>query len=195
MKFLVLLIISLLIGAVLYVGHRKNIRYIPFFAQIGQPIDSFNGVDVYYNGFGDGGSGITSAPCGYRIGKKYQCVEFVKRYYYFHYNHKMTNPWGHAKDFFNPRVKDGKLNTERGLLQFTNGSASKPEPGDLLVYNNGKYGHVAIVVKVNRNHIVLIHQNPGVLRPSRIRHKLSFKEGVWSIEQKNLMGWLRKRAY
>ena len=53
-----------------------------------------------------------------------------------------------AKDFFNPAIADGQLNTQRNLLQFTNGSKSQPKVNDILVLDKSRtnsYGHVAII--------------------------------------------------
>ena len=52
----------------------------------GVPIDSLDGVYVYYNG-GTGQSSGRNIIDGYNVGVRYQCVEFVKRYYYLHYHH------------------------------------------------------------------------------------------------------------
>ncbi len=49
---------------------------------IGSIIDEFNGVAVYYNHNVGNVSGRNLAPDGYNLGLKYQCVEFVKRYYF-----------------------------------------------------------------------------------------------------------------
>lgn len=51
---------------------------------IGQERDRLNGVVVYHNGGVDHSSGRNLSPDGYNLGIKYQCVEFVKRYYYQH---------------------------------------------------------------------------------------------------------------
>lgn len=83
---------------------------------IGQRIDSLNGVFVYYNGGVDHVSERNTTTDGYNIGLKYQCVEFVKRYYYEHLNHKMPDSYGHAKDFFDNTVTDGQLNKKRNLI-------------------------------------------------------------------------------
>ena len=45
--------------------------------QIGDVIDSFNGVAVYYNGPVNNVSGRNLSPDGYNLGQKQQCVEFV----------------------------------------------------------------------------------------------------------------------
>ena len=68
--------------------------------EIGDKVDSLNGVFVYYNHSVGNVSGRNTTADGYNLGLKYQCVEFVKRYYYENLNHKMPNSYGHAKDFF-----------------------------------------------------------------------------------------------
>lgn len=105
----------------------------------GQKIDSLNGVYVYYNGSVGNVEGRNVAEDGYNLVLKYQCVEFVKRYYYEHLNHKMPDSYGHAKSFFEHGISDGKTNTTRNLLQFTNPSFSKPEVNDLLVFDGTAY--------------------------------------------------------
>ena len=66
--------------------------------QVGDEIDSFNGVVVYHNGSVRHVEGRRVIN-GYNVGLKYQCVEFVKRYYLEHLNHQMPDSYGHAKAF------------------------------------------------------------------------------------------------
>ena len=163
---------------------------------IGQEIDSLNGVVVYYNGSVSNVSGRNTTPDGYNLGLKYQCVEFVKRYYYEYLHHKMPDSYGHAKDFFDKSIADGKFNKRRNLTQYTNPSSSKPKVDDLLIYSGtrfNKYGHVAIVSKVTGNTIEIIQQNPGVAGRSRETFKLNNKGGKWRIENQRIVGWLRKK--
>jgi surface antigen len=130
----------------------------------GNPIDSLNGVLVYYNGAVDNTFGRNLAPDGYNLGLKYQCVEFVKRYYYYHLKHKMSDSYGHAKDFFNKNLQDGMLNKQRNLIQYQNLSKTKPKINDLVVFaptTFNQYGHVAIVSNVKNNEIEIIQQNAG----------------------------------
>ncbi len=159
---------------------------------VGQPIDSLNGVFVYYNA-GIGTIVGRNTKDGYNIGLKYQCVEFVKRYYFECLNHKMPNSYGHAKSFFNPKVTDGGENKARGLIQYTNPSKTKPKVSDLIVMGQSTFGHVAIVSKVTDNYIEIIQQNPGKFTPSRVKFNLNKTEtGLWKIEKERIMGWLRK---
>ncbi|WP_370408322.1 CHAP domain-containing protein [Tenacibaculum dicentrarchi] len=162
----------------------------------GDKIDSLNGVMVYYNGHVGTIKGRNRAKDGYNIGLKYQCVEFVKRYYYEYFKHKMPNSYGHAKSFFNTRLKDGKLNKDRNLIQYTNASKWKPKKNDLLVYSGtifNRYGHVSIVSKVTDGKIEIIQQNPGVLGKSRVEFDLKKENNTWEIENSQILGWLRMR--
>jgi len=159
---------------------------------IGEEIDSFNGVSVYYNGPVSNVSGRNLTEDKYNIGQKYQCVEFVKRYYYEYYHHKMPQSYGHAKDFFNKNLKDGEVNEDRALIQYKNPSQSQPKVGDLLVFSLTQYGHVAIISNVKEGEIEIIQQNPGKFAKSRVNIPLDFQDGLWRINNRRILGWLRK---
>ena len=161
----------------------------------GMPIDSFNGVFVYYNGETTNVWGRNIAPDGYNIGLKYQCVEFVKRYYYYYLNHKMPDSYGDARDFFDNAVVDGGINEARNLRQYKNPGSTKPEVNDLIVLEGtttNPYGHVAIISKVDASKIEIIQQNSGPYGKSRVEYNLTYQDGKWKIDNQRLMGWLRK---
>ncbi|MBL3655549.1 CHAP domain-containing protein [Fulvivirga sediminis] len=173
----------------------KNLNINPYH-EVGEPIDSLNQVTVFYNGGVNHVLERNLTEDGYNLGLKYQCVEFVKRYYYEHLNHKMPDSYGHAKDFFNEKIKDGALNPARYLTQFTNPSSSRPQMNDLIIFKGhwlNRYGHVAIISKVAEDHIEIIQQNPGPFQPSReiIELKVIDKEN-WEVQDKKVIGWLRK---
>ena len=156
----------------------------------GTALDSLNGVEVYHN---DGMSAVhgRNTVDGYNVGLKYQCVEFVKRYYLEHYHHRMPNSYGHAKDLFDPALADSMFNTARGLMQFTNNSITMPKQGDLLVIDGSRvnaYGHVAIVSQVGDGELEVIQQNTG---SSRDTYDLDLIDGRWRIDNKRVLGWLR----
>lgn len=162
---------------------------------VGDAIDSLNGVKVYYNGGVEHVDGRNLSADGYNLGLKYQCVEFVKRYYYEHLHHKMPDSYGHAKDFYDSSLKDGDFNKKRNLKQFANPSSSKPKVNDLLVYSGhiyNRFGHVAIIASVNDEEIEIIQQNPGAHSATRERFKLVKHNSLWKIENDRIMGWLRK---
>lgn len=189
----IIIIVALIACYRLYRGVKKinfNSKY-----EVGQKIDSLNNVIVYYNGGVDNVEKRNTKD-GYNLGLEFQCVEFVKRYYYEYYNHKMPDSYGHAISFFDKSITDGQLNTKRNLIQYTNPSTSKPEEGDLLVMKGSffnKYGHVAIVSAVTDSSIEIIQQNPGPFSPSRetiLLEKLT--SGKWEMKNDRILGWLRK---
>jgi surface antigen len=163
--------------------------------KIGTPVDSLNRVMVYYNGSVSNVSGRNTTRDGYNLGLKYQCVEFVKRYYYEHLNHKMPDSYGHAKDFYDKNLKDGAHNKRRNLHQYSNPGNHRPKVNDLLIFDAtpfNKYGHVAIVSEVSDRHIEIIQQNPGPGAKSRERLRISHQNNQWEIHNSRVLGWLRK---
>lgn len=193
-KIILLVVISLFVatGVLFYINksdYNPNPKY-----KIGEPLDSLNGIPVYYNGM-VGHTGVrNTAPDGYNIGMKYQCVEFVKRYYYQRFGHKMPDAFGNAKDFFNTSLPDSAFNAQRGLMQFTNGSKLPPQAEDLLIFDghtSNPYGHVAIVAMVDSNRVVIIQQNPGPFGASRDTMQVVY-DGLWHIKRARVLGWLRK---
>jgi len=163
--------------------------------EVGQEIDSLNNVVVYYNG-GVDNVVQRNTKDGYNLGLEFQCVEFVKRYYYEQFNHKMPDSYGHAISFYNKKLADGDFNKQRDLTQYSNPSISKPDKSDLIVMKGSlfnRYGHVAIISKVTDIEIEIIQQNPGPFSPSREVFKLTKTiDGKWKIESDRILGWLRK---
>ena len=130
---------------------------------------------------------------GYNYGLRWQCVEFVKRYYADALGHEMPDTYGHAISFFDPSVADGEINQQRGLQQHTNPSAAQPAPGDLLVFDAwilNPYGHVAIISARGEDWVEIVQQNAW---PVRKRLPLTSSQGgTWQIEHERVMGWLRQ---
>jgi len=181
-------------GNVTSTKSRKGSNYTKANAT-GKVIDSYKGVSVYYNGSVSNVKGRNVTSDGYNLGLRYQCVEFIKRFYYEHFNHKMPDSYGHAKDFFNFSVNDGGFNKKRGLYQFRNGSIAKPKETDILIFGPtsfNQFGHIAIISKVGSNYIEIIQQNPGANNPSRMRYALIKTEGGWYVEDSFVRGWLSK---
>jgi surface antigen len=127
---------------------------------------------------------------GYYYGYKWQCVEYVKRFYYEDLGHTMPDVYGHAKDFFDENVEHGKLNEKRDLIQYRNGEDEKPKADDLLVFTDTTYGHVVIITEVGENYIEVVQQNMGAT--SRDKFDLEYKDGKYFIGGKRVpAGWLR----
>ncbi|HHV65340.1 MAG TPA: CHAP domain-containing protein [Peptococcaceae bacterium] len=156
----------------------------------GTPIDEYKGVVVYSNGTNYMSShGLNFSQDGYYYGYKWQCVEFVKRFYYLKFGHEMPDGAGNAKYFFNPMLEQGAFNEQRGLYQYHNGGDVKPQEDDLLVFTDGAYGHVAIISEVGKDWIEVIQQNSEITRE---RYKMEEKDGKYYISgEKKPAGWLR----
>jgi len=194
LKKIIYIIIVILILAYAGMWIFKNKNFNSDFV-VGQKIDSLNGVYVYYNGGVDNVTERNLADDDYNIGLNYQCVEFVKRYYYEKLNHKMPDTYGHAKDFFDNTLQDGKLNIKRDLMQYSNPSNIKPKEEDLIVFSGtlfNRYGHVAIISNVTENEIEITQQNPGPFSDSRESFNLEKINTKWLIKNDRILGWLRK---
>lgn len=84
-------------------------------------------------------------------GEKWQCVEYVRRYYLMKYGiwiplvknayhlPRLDNFW---------RVSDRQPVGIR--VKYRDNTKFSPEPDDLLVFRDGKHGHVAVVVDYNK---------------------------------------------
>jgi len=160
--------------------------------RIGRALDSYRGVQVYDNGllfFRSYGKNYSRD--GYYFGQKWQCVEFVKRFYYQAKNHRMPDVMGHAKSFFDETLLDGALNPRRGLAQYHNGSTNKPRADDLLVFTDTRYGHVGIITQVGENSLEIIQQN--ILGRTRREFSLVASNGHYFVTPPRVpAGWLRK---
>jgi hypothetical protein len=160
---------------------------------IGRPLDSFRGVVVYDNGplFWKA-YGKNYSKEGYYYGQKWQCVEFVKRFYFDAMHHRMPDVMGHAKSFFDENVPQGGTNARRGLIQFRNGGNEPPHVDDLIVFNQSTYGHVAIVASVDTNSVEVIQQN--IFGKPREKFSLAVKNGQYHLTgRRTAAGWLRSR--
>ena len=193
LKFLSIVLLLLIAIYFLFLQKRYPLSAITHSFVIGDSVDSFNGIIVYNNGidYPKSHGKHYSKDSAYYYGKKWQCVEYIKRYYFDYFNHKMPNGFGHAKSFFDNKIKDGELNKERGLIQFINGSDTAPRIGDILIFG-GKYGHVAIVTNVTVDEVEVIQQN--IYMTPREHFKLSFKSEKYTIgENRKPEGWLRMK--
>lgn len=184
MKAFLVIIVIVLLGAGIYILRDKKI--------IGREIDSYKNIKVYYNGIiYTKAYGKNYSEDGYYYGQKWQCVEYIKRFYHQEKQHKMPDVYGNATDFFDSDVKQGELNKRRNLVQYKNGGNVKPCSDDLIVFTDTKFGHVAIVTEVTANYVEVIQQN--VYGKTRKRYELLIKDGGYYVGTKRKpAGWLRK---
>ena len=160
--------------------------------KVGKVLDTYRGVQAYDNGLLYFRSyGKHYAQDGYYYGQKWQCVEFIKRFFHDAKQHNMPDGMGHAKTFFDQSVPDGAMNARRGLVQYRNGSNHAPQPDDLLVFTDTKYGHVGIVTEAGPASVEIIQQN--ILFHTRQRLSLVVSNGHYFVTApRTPAGWLRK---
>lgn len=154
-------------------------------------LDEYKNVKVYDNGINFlKNHGTNYSEDGYYYGYKWQCVEFIKRFYYEAKDHKMPNVYGHAKDFFDTNLGQGEFNKDRGLYQYKNGGNVKPEVDDLIVFQDSTYGHVAIISEVGDDYIEVVQQN--IYKKPRAKYPLKEENGCYYVDDgKSPAGWLR----
>lgn len=114
----------------------------------GAVIGSFDGTAAHSNGVNTG-TGNSCAGSG-KYGLQYQCVELVMRHFDTHWGLRW---YGNAADLLN--------NAPRAQVDvFYNGDAAHPpRAGDMIVWNNTKWGHVALVTNVTSGYVDILEQN------------------------------------
>ena len=141
---------------------------------------------------------------GVYMGHKWQCVELARRWMYVNHGY-IFDDIAMAYDIFRLRhvrvVRDGAL---LPLRSFRNGAKRHPEPGCLLIWNEGGEfdvtGHVAVVTEVFPDRIRLIEQNvdhavwpEGQTYSREINATVSDDGGYWiqcSFEDATILGWV-----
>jgi glutathionylspermidine amidase/synthetase len=140
---------------------------------------------------------------GVFMGYKWQCVEFARRWLYLNHGYIFEDvPM--AYDIFELRhVRVVETDALLPLRAFTNGSPRPPEPGSMLIWEEGgefqRTGHIAIITEVHDDHVCIAEQNlehelwptdQSYSRTLTLRHDA----GRWHIEQAYedvaIKGWL-----
>ncbi|WDT74578.1 MAG: CHAP domain-containing protein [Candidatus Manganitrophus sp.] len=136
--------------------------------------------------------------CGGRAtyGLQYQCVEYVRRFYHLVKGMEtregmMGKRWnGNANTYF-------KTADKKGLDAFENGGRVAPRPDDILAFQGGPYGHVAIITRVAEDHIEFVEQN---FSPTG-RGRLAYNPVTNRVENRKaggelfvVEGWLRSQS-
>jgi|GEM_PF-1353497 len=95
--------------------------------------------------------GCSSNCCGY----KWQCVEYIERFYKVVFGFCSMRGSGNANQIHNNRSHY----CTKKLLRFENGGSEPPRPDDIISWSGGRYGHIGIIREVGADYIVIIHQN------------------------------------
>ncbi|MEE9374675.1 MAG: CHAP domain-containing protein [Saprospiraceae bacterium] len=152
--------------------------------------DQYKGVNIYHNGNIKNTHGRHLTKDGYNLGLKWQCVEFVKRFYYKVYDHKMPDSYGHAKDFFDKKLHTG-WNVRRAMYQYANGQALSLKEDMIIVFDGddqNPYGHIAIITAVTRHKITIAQQNWG--KHTKMDLPLEIRDRQYHVNHPDVLGWL-----
>lgn len=141
---------------------------------------------------------------GVFTGYKWQCVEFARRWLYLNKGYIFSDI-AMAYNIF--QLKTFRVVSDNSLLpiySFENGSRRRPEPGCLLIWDEGgefvKTGHVAIVTEVFDDKIRIVEQNESFTKwpegrdySRELRARIDSSGGFWiecSYHDANLLGWV-----
>jgi len=156
----------------------------------GTQVGEYNGVTAYSNYEIDYVSDEYNYVDAYNTGMKWQCVEYVNRYYYIVYGMEIRIPGTNAEDYYDTA-------SDRGLVAYPNGDTTSPQPGDVLCSNGGTLGHVAIVREVEGDSLHVIHQNWANTEADNDKTiSMSVSDGHYTVSGFSgsypVQGWLRK---
>ncbi|NCP65151.1 MAG: bifunctional glutathionylspermidine amidase/synthase [Paraglaciecola sp.] len=141
---------------------------------------------------------------GIYMGYKWQCVEFARRWLYINKGY-IFNDVSMAYEIFNLRtVREVATNQLLPFQAFKNGAQRHPEPGSLLIWEEGgefkHTGHVAIVTEVTDNYVRIVEQNmdfalwpQGCDYSREIRAKVGSENDYWlecSFSDATILGWM-----
>lgn len=120
---------------------------------------------------------------GLSTGKKWQCVEFVRRYYM--QIHRLTfRSVADAYEMMN-LTEFIDIDTQKSHpCQFHSPTESTPRRDDILILEHEEYGHTAIIVAVHGDRIRIAEQNWKPWVSSEYSRELSVKDPL-------ILGWLR----
>lgn len=160
----------------------------------GTALGSYNNITNYSNGNGGYVSNEYNYVNGTNTGMKWQCVEFVNRYYLVYYNQNIRIAGQNAVDYY-PNAGN------RGLISYPNGGTTSPALGDLLCFSGGNpnYGHVAIVREIGSNYLKVIQQNVSQSSSdANYTVNMTVSSGHYTVSGSTIgsgyvcQGWLRK---
>lgn len=141
---------------------------------------------------------------GIYMGYKWQCVEFARRWLYINLG-LIFNDVSMAYEIFKLRsIRDVINHTELPLFAFANGSLRHPQPGCLLIWDEGgefeQTGHIAIVTEVFPDKIRVAEQNmnfepwpEGAHYSREIEAKIGAKGDYWlkcAYSGSTILGWV-----
>jgi len=121
-------------------------------------IGEYRGIKAYSNGEYTGGTGYCGTNTSGKItyGYKWQCVEYVKRFYHKIFGKLLSQGWANvycSDDFVSKNKLNRRWNCDPS-------HPDVPQSTNIIVNTTiGGTGHIAIVKKVGSDYIEVVHQN------------------------------------
>ncbi len=128
------------------------------------------GVDVYSNGSAATNDYGRHYTAGVYDGEMWQCVELVNRLY-------LTRGWIASTWFGNGNQL--YANAPAGLDRQPNGSVSYLNPGDVITFDDGGYGHAGVIATVSGGSVQIVNQNTPAV----------WSSATWSGGTLTMAGW------
>ncbi|MEA1897106.1 MAG: CHAP domain-containing protein [Bacteroidota bacterium] len=127
--------------------------------------------------------------CSVSENRYWQCVEYVDRFYEEAMGIPGASNWlGHGYQYYSGA-------SVKGLTSYANSGSMPPHSCDLLCFNDGGYGHVAIVMGTDDNYVYIIEQN---WQRNTAYKSLSWDKDTNTIYDRGayrVQGWLRKDTW
>jgi outer membrane protein assembly factor BamB len=180
---------------IIFISLSIIIIFIPFKTHAGEPfgtyLGEFNGVAVYSNNIDSYYSGAPHYVNGTYTVIEWQCVEYVRRYYFLVFGIDLSSLYtGDAQTWYDNA-------STMGLSRYPNSGSVAPQVGDIMVSTAGANGHIAIVRAVSNNEVCTVQQNfsNDSVDVNRCL-ALSIINGIYTVSGFSsgypVEGWLRK---
>jgi surface antigen len=157
----------------------------------GTYLGQFAEVAAYSNGSALYASYVNNSVNGIYTGMKWQCVEYVRRYFLSTFNTDLASKYNGNANYWYTNA------AAMGLEQYANGGTTPPQVGDILCATGpSSNGHVAIIKRITGSKIFTAQQN--FANDSTDLDKpltLTVSNGTYTVSgYTGIQGWLRKPA-
>ena len=134
-----------------------------------------------------------------KTGMKWQCVEYARRWFILRLGYTFESI-DHAYQIWDLHTASSiDSSKKKNWIKSPNGkTANKPQPHDLLIYNQqqGADGHVAVIVAVENDFVLIAEQNYSNEKWEHTDFSRKIKlvknaEGHYTLKDKGVIGWMR----
>jgi hypothetical protein len=134
-----------------------------------------------------------------KTGMKWQCVEYARRWFILRLGYTFESI-DHAYQIWDLQTASSiDSSKKKNWVKCRNGkTSSKPQPHDLLIYNQqqGPDGHVSVIVAVKNNFVFIAEQNYSNEKWKQTNFARKIKldtnaQGHYALKDKGVIGWMR----